>query len=324
CAAGTLAKRVPAGLDSLLVRDARESSEVGGWRLVRLLGHGGMGAVYEAVDATGARVALKLLIEDASRAATAKEISRFEREGAIAAAVDDRHVARVLAARRDPKTNMPFLACELLEGGSLEAKVKKGALPPREAAALGAQVARGLAAIHAVGIVHRDLKPANVLFDENGVAKIADFGLARSLEAAQERLTKTGELLGTAAYLAPEQIEASKTAGPPADLYALGAVLHALASGEPPFRGSNVQLLKAHLADKPPPLRSLVPATPPALEALVLRLLSKEPLDRPSASEVVRELDAIAAGKTGVGGPRVAPLAVGGVLVVLVAAAGVA
>jgi serine/threonine-protein kinase len=256
-----------------------------------------MGAVYEARDASGGSVALKVLILDA----TDDRLARFRIEAQSAARVDHPNVARVRQLGRDPRTGEAFLTTELLTGGSLQDRLRaEGRLSWREAARIGAQIATGLDAIHAAGLVHRDLKPANVLFDGSGRPKIADFGLARITESVAQRLTKTGEILGTPEYLAPEQADSSKSAGPPADVYALGITLHALVAGVPPFAGaSSHEILVKHFTHAPPGLGQLVAGVPPVLESVVLRLLSKNPEERGTAAVAARELEAIARGDVG-------------------------
>jgi WD40 repeat protein/tRNA A-37 threonylcarbamoyl transferase component Bud32 len=257
-----------------------------------------MGAVFEAVDASGRAVALKLVSREGLRDEELRR--RFEREGRAAAAIVHENVARCFGS--GVSGNVPFIAFELLPGGSLRDRLKgSGRLSPHEAAAIGAQVARGLAAIHAAGLVHRDLKPENVLFDAQGAAKVSDLGLVRRADGAQSvDLTKTGETLGTTAYMAPEQIDRARSVDARADLYSLGCLLFALLTGEPPFQGPAIAVMKHHLMDAPPKPSASAPAVPPELDALVLRLLEKKPDARPqSADEVARALDAIASTGTG-------------------------
>ncbi|MEZ0228305.1 MAG: serine/threonine-protein kinase, partial [Planctomycetota bacterium] len=177
-------------------------ARVGGFRVIELLGRGGMGAVYRALDETrGREVALKLLQADFI---DERMLARFARETNAGASLDHENIAAVYSAGRHEGT--PFLSMELLPGGSLERLVARGGpLDPRRAAALGAGVARGLAALHEAGFVHRDLKPANVLLDGRGRPRIADLGLVGVLDASRS-LTRTGELIGTPQYLAPEQL----------------------------------------------------------------------------------------------------------------------
>jgi formylglycine-generating enzyme required for sulfatase activity len=293
---------------------------LGPFLIEELLGQGGMGAVYRALDGrTGARVALKVILPE--HASDPKFAERFRREGRLGTSIRDPHVVSVVDAGE--VQGALFAAFELVPGGSLAGRLKeRGPLPWREAAAMGAGIARGLAAIHRAGLVHRDLKPENVLVDASGAPKIADLGLARrTAGAASQALTRTGELLGTFEYMAPEQADSAKTVDARADLYALGATLHALASGSAPFEGSHLALLKQHLVATPPRLGSLVPDVPAELEELTLRLLAKEPGARgESAAQVAQELDDIAAGKARRRTSLRAPLAV----LLLAAAAGIA
>jgi WD40 repeat protein len=263
---------------------------IGRCRIKRLLGRGGMGAVYEGEPIDGGpSVALKVLLGDGEPG----YMARFTREARLAARVTHRHVARVHSAGEHAGT--PYIVFELLRGGSLADRLKKsGPLPWREAASIGAEIARGLEAIHAAGLVHRDLKPANVLLDEEGRAKVADFGLARTVGPGSIELTRTGALLGTFEFIAPEQTDGAKTVDGSADLYALGGTLFALLTGEPPFDGTGISLLAKHLREPPRSVRSLVPEVPERFERLVFHLLAKDPRARGSDSEAIAELDALA------------------------------
>jgi serine/threonine protein kinase/WD40 repeat protein len=289
-----------------------EGARVGAYTIVRTLGRGGMGVVYEALAENGRRVAIKfMLVTDGDF------VLRFRREAQAAARLSHANVAAIASAGEHEGS--PYIAFELLTGGSLSDRLKtSGPIAWREAASLGAQVARGLEAIHAAGLVHRDLKPANVLLDEDGRAKITDFGLARKVGGASVQLTKTGELLGTPDFMAPEQADASAV-GAPADLYSLGATLFALLAGRPPFEGTPIELMKCHILDTPPRVRSLAPDVPPRLDGLVARLLSKRPQDRGEAGEVATELSAIATLDGGATRGRVA-IYMGALLVVLLLA----
>jgi hypothetical protein len=267
-------------------------TRIGGYEVVRLLGKGGMGAVYEAEDPRlRRRVALKIIAEGMATDLESRE--RFAREARAAAAVVHPNVVAIHAAGEEGRTL--WLALELVPGARTLGKVllERGRLPWREAAARTASVARGLAAIHAAGLVHRDVKPENVLLDRHGVAKVSDFGLVKAA-AGSGSLTDAGTILGTPLYISPEQAE-SQPVSTRSDLYSLGALLHHLVAGEPPFDGTGLQLLREHVEAAPPPLRRLVPEAPAALEALVLSLLEKSPARRPaSADEVAERLEAIA------------------------------
>jgi serine/threonine protein kinase len=249
-----------------------------------------MGVVYEGVSAEGRQVAIKLLLGDGEP----HYAERFRREAQLAARVSHPNVTRVHFLGQAGQA--PFIVFEFVNGGSLSDRVKKsGPVPWREAASFGGQVARGLEAIHAAGLIHRDLKPANVLLDEEGRAKVADFGLARTVGKSSIALTKTGELVGTFEYMAPEQADGGAAVGPAADLYALGGTLFALLVGRAPFEGSGISLIAKHIREAPPSPRSLVPEVPEAFDALVRRLLSKAPSERGTAAGVAAELEAIAA-----------------------------
>ncbi len=274
------------------MRDLGPGRRIGRFVIERKLGQGGMGAVFLVADERGARLALKLIAgedEDWTR--------RFEREARAALAIRHENVARVLPLEKHE--GLLVLPMELLEGGTLKDAVKKrGPLPWEEAVALGAAIARGLAAIHVGGFVHRDLKPANVLLDGSGRPKITDFGLVRRASGASVApsvLTRTGEIVGTFEYLAPELAEGSKVDAR-ADLYSLGATLYELLSGAPPFAGTGYGLVAKHLRETP---ASLAPkGVPKELDALVLRLLAKRPDDRPpTATAVAEELEGLLGGK---------------------------
>jgi hypothetical protein len=271
----------------------RPGDRFGRHRILGVLGEGGMGVVYDAHDeALDRRVALKAILPD--RLGDPSALERFRREARAACAVSDpRVVALHGLEHQDGVTALVF---EHVPGGSLRDRLARGPLRWREAVAIAIEVARGLAAIHAAGLVHRDVKPANILIDARGRPKIADLGLVRRVgPARQDSITKTGQLLGTFEYLAPEAQEKADV-GPAADLYSLGAVIHHLVAGEPPFLGQGFALLKQHAFDAPPRLGDAAPRAPRELEELVLRLLSKEPARRgDSAESVARELEAILA-----------------------------
>ena len=271
---------------------------VGPFRVEGVLGRGGMGTVYRAVDSrTNTPVALKVVLPELAHKAAF--LDRFRREGKLGSAVRHPHVVDLLDAGE--ADGSLYLAFELVQGGSLKARLKAtGPLPWREAARVAAQIARGLAAIHAAGLVHRDLKPENVLLGPDGVAKIADLGLARRVSDAggADALTKTGQLLGTFEYMAPEQGHDAREVDGRADLYALGGTLFTLVTGSPPFLGQGYDLLKQHMLDAPPLLRSRVPDVPNELDEIVTRLLSKQPAARGrDAGDVARELEGLAASK---------------------------
>jgi serine/threonine protein kinase len=264
-------------------------TQLAGFRVVERLGRGGMGVVYRAVEVSvGRDVALKLLAPEL--ASDAELVQRFVREARTVAALA--HPGIITLHRAGSERGLAFLAFELVPGGSLEDRLKRaGPYPWREATLLAAEVGRALAAVHAAGVLHRDLKPANVLLDAKGRPKLADFGLAlRPGEGT--RLTETGALVGTPAYLAPEQI-AGMDATAASDVYSLGCLVFALVASRPPFEGAAYSLLKKHALDAPPALSSLAPDVPRTLDRLVARMLSKEPGERPTSAAAADELERI-------------------------------
>ena len=259
----------------------------GRYRLDTLLGGGGMSEVWLAEDTQlGRRVALKFLGRGADPA-------RFEREAHAVAALADPNICRLYdygeAAGR------PFMVLEFLPGGTLEERlVPDEPFPDDETERLASELASGLAHAHARGLVHRDLKPANVLFDEEGRAKIADFGIARL--GGARTLTETGTLLGTAAYISPEQAQA-QPATPASDVYSFGVILYRLLSGRLPFEAeSPVELARLHIHERPRPVREVRPEAPPTLAALADAALSKDPTARPPDGAAL--VDALAADAT--------------------------
>ncbi|MGE0712668.1 MAG: serine/threonine-protein kinase [Planctomycetota bacterium] len=267
------------------------------YRVERELGRGGMGVVLAALGPSGERVAIKLLL-DPDR----KRRQRFLREARIQAKLDHPHVARVREVGED--AGREFIVFDWFPGGSLADRIHaRGPLPPDEAAAFGAALADALAAAHARGVLHRDVKPDNVLLDAEGRPALTDFGLAKDLERTDhtQRLTRSGALLGTPSYWAPEQSRGDHARiGPAADVYALGATLYTALSGEPVFAArSLLELLNAVQESPPPPLRGHRADVPAELEALVLACLAKDPDERPAASALATALRALAPAAAG-------------------------
>jgi serine/threonine-protein kinase len=274
---------------------------LGPWLIAGLIGRGGMGEVYlaERVAAAGfegvpERVAVKVLsphvaVHDEGR-------RRFANEQALLSRVSHQNVVRTIGDLCfDQARGVAWFAMELVPGKSLSDLLREqGALPVRLAAGVGLEVARALVTAHRQGIVHRDVKPSNILVTREGQARLGDFGLARALDSSS--LTRTGQTLGTPLYMAPEQAEESSSVGPPADLYALGAVLYAATAGRPPLvADSPIGILRLHLDTVPAPLTTHVAAAPPALIDLVARLLQKRPEDRPTGDDTVAALQAVLA-----------------------------
>jgi serine/threonine protein kinase/Tol biopolymer transport system component len=251
-------------------------SLVGPYRIVGLLARGGMGDVYRATDVRLRRdVALKLL----THAGTGRNdhIGRFLQEARITASFDHPNIVKVFDV--GVLDGRPYLVAELLDGETLRARLGRGPLTIEEARRIGGDVAAGLVVAHAAGLVHRDLKPDNVFLTRSGVTKILDFGIAKLSEepAATDGLaTLTGVLLGTAGYLAPEQIRGEAVDGR-TDLFALGSMLFEMATGRRAFaRAHTIDTLHAILHDDPPEQTGM----PPDLAAIVARLLKKAPAER--------------------------------------------
>jgi len=262
---------------------------VPGYTILDRLDRGGMGVIYKARhEKLNRLVALKMIL--AGEHADADKLARFHVEAEAVARL--RHPNIVEIYDIGTANGVPYLALEYLPGGSLEQLFRQAPQSPRWSAELLARLAQAMHTAHLAGIVHRDLKPANVLLAEDGTAKISDFGLAKRREAAGQ--TQTGQIIGTPAYMAPEQARGeSKSVGPAADVYSLGAILYEALTGQPPFRSEAVmQTLQRVLNDEPVPPRKLVASVPADLETVCLKALRKEPKDRyATAQELADELD---------------------------------
>jgi serine/threonine-protein kinase len=245
----------------------------GRYRLEELLGTGGMAEVWRATDLELDRtVALKLLAPDADR-------TRFAREARAVAALAHPNITQLYDYGESDER--PYMVLEYLSGGTLEERLRQPRpLDDATTAHVAGEVAAGLAHAHARGLVHRDLKPANVLFDEEGRAKIADFGIARLAESAT--LTEAGTMLGTAAYISPEQA-AGESASAASDVYSFGVVLFQMLTGRLPFTAESALTLAAlHRDAEPPAIHELRPDGPPELVAVTAAALAKSPTDRPA------------------------------------------
>ncbi len=269
----------------------RAATRVAGrYELVRPLGHGAMATVDLAHDVELDRpVALKRLAENLARDEELRR--RFLREARLAARLAHPNVVRVFDVGEDD--GRPFIAMEYVEGETLaELVARRGRLPAGEAATLGIQICAGLAAAHAAGLVHRDVKPQNLLLSTDGVLKLGDFGIAAGHEGT--RLTLAGTVLGTAGYLAPEQARGEQVTAA-ADIYAVGAVLYELLTGEPSRTVGSPAELGSEDDFEPPDLAGRVPDAPPELVAAVMSCLSPHPEDRPpTAAALARMLAPVA------------------------------
>jgi len=262
---------------------------LGNYEVQEVIGQGGMGVVLKAFDPALHRlVAIKVMAAAVAGSAMARR--RFTREAQAAAAVCHDHVVTVHGVHE--ADGLPYLVMQYVAGESLQARIDRtGPLEVVEVVRIGMQTAAGLAAAHAQGLIHRDIKPANLLL-ENGLArvKITDFGLARMVDDVG--LTRDGVVAGTPEYMAPEQAR-GEPVDHRADLFSLGSVLYAMCTGRPPFRGETaVAVLRRVSDEQPAPVRALNPDVPAWLEAVVSRLLAKEPAERlQSASEVAALLE---------------------------------
>lgn len=262
-----------------------ETLAQGRYRVERTLGHGGMAIVYLAHDEELARpVAVKVLAQNVSGDQSVRK--RFLREARLAGRLSHPNVVQVYDAGE--ADGRPYIVMEYVPGKTL---AECGKLPAEEALPLALQACAGLQHAHDAGLVHRDVKPGNLLLRDDGVLKVADFGIARAAEAT--RLTQLGTVLGTAAYLAPEQAAGEEVTAA-ADIYSLGAVLYELLTGRPPHQFESLpELALKQTEGIITPVRDLEPTVPEPVEAAVMRCLARDPRFRPvSAAELGHEVAA--------------------------------
>ncbi|HUL78133.1 MAG TPA: serine/threonine-protein kinase [Vicinamibacteria bacterium] len=277
-------------------------TRLGPYEVVSSLGSGGMGEVYRARDPRlGRDVAIKVIGGEGPP--NPERLRRFEQEARSVAALQHPHILAV----HDVGTyeGRPYLVLELLEGETLRERLSRGALPLRKAVEVAVQICDGLAAAHAHGVIHRDLKPENVFLVREGGVKLLDFGLAKLLEApeaggseaATETATDRGVWVGTAGYVSPEQLR-GQGATARSDVFALGAVLYEMLTGQRAFRGATKADTLAAILEKDPPAMALASGSVPApLERVVLRCLEKDLDDRfQSARDVAYALEALSTG----------------------------
>ena len=275
-------------------------ASLGPYTILAGIGAGGMGEVYRARDARlGRDVAIKVLPEPVAN--DRDRLARFEREARAVAALSHPNILSI--HEFDRADGVAYAVMELLEGETLRACLEAGAVPVRKAVDIAVQIARGLAAAHNKGIVHRDLKPENIFLREDGQVKVLDFGLARAI-TADSAVTETvgtdpGTVLGTAGYMAPEQVR-GQTADPRTDLFALGVVLYEMLSGQRAFRReSAAETMSAILRDDPPQLAGSRSDLSPALDRIVRHCLEKKPGERfQTARDVAFALEALSGSET--------------------------
>ena len=272
-------------IDIATLRPKLEAALGAELQLGDLLGQGGFAAVFRARDPFLERdVAIKVL--DPSLAFDAALEEQFLHEARTIAAAEHPHIVPLYSA--NSTGGLLYLVMRLLPGHSLEDRIAQGKLPPAEAVRIALQCAQALAAAHAVGVVHRDIKPANILLDANGNATVTDFGIA--LVTSRPVRDLLGSTAGTPHYMSPEQSLGEQVDGR-SDVYALGVVLYEMLTGSRPFEGRNAtEVIAKHISAPVPELSAREPATPLPLVRLVERMLAKDPAQRPTAAELVKEL----------------------------------
>jgi serine/threonine protein kinase len=279
-------------------QSAGELGRLGPYQVLRVLGEGGMGVVFQARDPALERlVALKVMKSDRADADTSRQ--RFLQEAKAAAGFHHEHIVTIYQVGED--RGVPYLAMQFLEGEPLDVRLKReGPLPMAELLRIGREVAAGLAAAHNRGLIHRDIKPANIWLEDTKDGrpprvKLLDFGLARVVRGEEQNLTRTGMVMGTPGYMAPEQARGGGRLDGRCDLFSLGCVLYHMATGQEPFRREDTMATLMALAlEEPPAIRSLNPQAPAGLVRLVAALLQKRPQERPeSASAVIQHLEGV-------------------------------
>src|SRR6188508_229710 len=244
----------------------------GRYRLDAQVGAGGMSTVYRAFDSTlERRVAIKLMHRDI--AADSDQLERFRREARSVAQLSHPHIVGVIDAGEDD--GRPYIVFEYVEGETLKERIRRmGSLPIDEAVAYAIEIARALGAAHARGIVHRDIKPQNVLIDEEGSAKVTDFGIARSMD--DSGLTAEGRVLGTTDYVSPEQALGHDVNGQ-SDIYSLGIVLYEMLTGDVPFHGENqVSVAMKHVREDLPDVKRMRPEVSATLASVLDHMTEKD------------------------------------------------
>ena len=284
---GSIAETIPAQTDfpsGTLTLPAR----FGDYELVQELGRGGMGVVYRAKQLSlGREVALKMVLR--GNLASKADLERFQAEAQAAAKLD--HPAIVPVYEVGQLDGRPYFTMKHIAGTTLAQRLTPGPLPAKEAATILAAVARGIHFAHTRGVLHRDIKPSNILLDENGWPHITDFGLAKQVSDPHS-ITKTGAVLGTPAYMSPEQAVGNRgQVGPASDVYSLGVVLYHMLTGRPPFQAASpVDTVLMVLEQDPVPPRMLNPKADADLEMIALRCLQK-PMDLRYASAAALAAD---------------------------------
>jgi tetratricopeptide (TPR) repeat protein len=278
------------------LRDQLQSALGTAYIVERELGGGGMSRVFAATEnALGRKVVIKVVPTEVGAGVN---LDRFKREIQLAAGLQHPHIVPVLTAGE--MSGVPYYTMPFVEGEPLRAKIARGPLPVADAMNIMRDVAKALGYAHERGVVHRDIKPDNVVLT-GGSAAVIDFGIAKAISASRATagdtsgLTQVGTSIGTPAYMAPEQAAADPGADHRADIYSFGCMAYELLAGRPPFSGLPPQkLLAAHMGERPRAIADLRADTPPALAALVMQCLEKDPAERPqNAADILRQLDSV-------------------------------
>ncbi len=262
----------------------------GRYRIDRLIASGGMGAVHKGYDKTLQRdVAIKEL--DVSLAQDQEQSDRFRQEALALAGLAHPHIVPVYDLVED--NNRFWIVMELLSGGDLEDRIEKNRPPAKVASNIIRAVAEGLAFAHSKGIIHRDIKPMNILFNADGIPKLVDFGIAKLVQSQQSVVhTREGLSLGSPTYMSPEQVKGKKNIDKRADIYALGVTFYKTLVGEAPFTGDSEEVMRQHMFEMPVTPSELNNSISAALNAIVLKMLEKNPDDRyQSLEDFIAALD---------------------------------
>ncbi|MDF1662530.1 MAG: bifunctional serine/threonine-protein kinase/formylglycine-generating enzyme family protein [Planctomycetota bacterium] len=263
---------------------------IGDWEFRQLLGKGAMGAVYRAVNSRGMEAAVKVILPGVRNAE--EYLPRFLQEAEVTSKLKHPAIVGFYGYAEDP---IPHLALEFVPGTNLRTKLKKDRrFPLDDSVKIISTVLEALEHSHGKGIIHRDLKPENILLHDNGSIRLADYGLGR-IDSKDDapRLTLSGQVMGTPYYMSPEQVSSAKTTDSKADIYACGVMLFHFLAATPPFTGSQAQILTAHIKKNAPDARAWNPACPKELSEFIQLLMSKNPEDRPTATEALELLGAI-------------------------------
>jgi serine/threonine-protein kinase len=258
--------------------------QIGPYRILKLLGKGGMGIVYQGMHAKLEQlVAIKVLSPEFCENSTMRE--RFVQEAKLQVKLSHPNVVNILNYLEDNRNI--YLIMEYIQGETLEARLRRsGALPVAECCRITVGVLEALSFMHRQGIIHRDIKPSNIMITDSGQIKVTDFGIAKA--TGEKGLTRTGTQLGTVWYMSPEQIRGAQVSAA-SDIYALGVTLFQMATGKVPFQSeSDFEIMKAHVEQQPPDPEALNPLIPPMLTGIILKALAKNSGDRYGSADELK------------------------------------